>query len=343
MPRPVLITTDLDRTLIFSSRATAQLGGALPADPVEMLGVRTAARQTAAGQTAGELCRAARDALAALPGHARICVATSRSIIRLRRLRLPFAVPYAIAANGGVVLVNGEPDPEWMARIAGLVGRAAPAAEVRAVLAGAGDSSAGFARAGVRGWDAGLAASGATAGPHWLVRMGDEDDMCCLAIVEPGLLPPADLATIAGQCMELGWEASLIGRKLYAFPAGFGKEHAAAFVAKKVAAEVGAEPLRLAAGDTEHDRLMLAQADQAWVPAGSDLAARRPGAFAVTSQPGHAAAAQITQEWLNACLAGYDSLATLRSCRTPMLEALRNPHFDDRLAGDAEALGLPIE
>jgi hypothetical protein len=316
MPRPVLITTDLDRTLIFSSRATAQLGGALPADPVEMVGRQTpvgqtaagqtavgqtAAAQTAAAQTAGELCRAARDALAALPAHARICVATSRSIFRLRRLRLPFAVPYAIAANGGVVLVDGEPDPEWTARIAGLVDRAAPAAEVRAVLAGAVGSSAGSAGAGARGGNAGLAASGATAGPPWLVRMGDEDDMCCLAIVEPGLLPPGELASIAGRCMELGWEASLIGRKLYAFPAGFGKEHAAAFVAKKAAREAGAEPLRLAAGDTEHDRLMLADADRAWVPARSDLAAAGAEEFVVTDLPGHAAAAQITREWLDAC------------------------------------------
>src|SRR5260221_5813838 len=91
-PDPVLITTDLDRTLIFSPRAIAQLGGALPADPVETAGGQT---------TAGELCRAARDALAAMPAQVRICVATSRSINRLRRLRLPFAVPYAIRANGG--------------------------------------------------------------------------------------------------------------------------------------------------------------------------------------------------------------------------------------------------
>ena len=105
MPDPVLITTDLDRTLIFSPRATRQLGGGLPAEPVEM----------PVGQTAGELCRAARDAIVALPGHALVCLATSRSLARLARLRLPFGVRYAIAANGGVVLAAGEPDPEWAA------------------------------------------------------------------------------------------------------------------------------------------------------------------------------------------------------------------------------------
>jgi hydroxymethylpyrimidine pyrophosphatase-like HAD family hydrolase len=294
--RPVLITTDLDRTLIFSQRASAQLGGALPADPVETVG----------GQTAGELCRAARGALAALPAQARICVATSRNVSRLRRLRLPFVLPYAIAANGGVVLVDGEPDPEWAERIADLVSRTAPAAEVRAVLVGAISSSAGSAGSVVRGVGGGCAAADCTtARPPWLVRMGDEDDLCCVAIVEPALLPPGELTQIAGRCLELGWEASLVGRKLYAFPAGFGKEQAAAFVAEKVAREAGGEPLRLAAGDTEHDRLMLAGADLAWVPAGSELAAAcRAGEFVVTEQPGHAAAAQITQDWLNACLAG---------------------------------------
>jgi len=279
MPDPVLITTDLDRTLIFSSRAIAQLGGALPADPVEASG----------GQTAAELCRAARDALAALPSRVRICVATSRSISRLRRLLLPFAVPYAIAANGGIVLIDGQADPDWAARIRGLVARAAPAAEVRAVLTGS--------RPGC--W--GLAGTGGSAGPPWLQRMSDEDDMCCLAIVDTELLLAGEFAEIASRCSELGWEASLVGRKLYAFPAGFGKEHAAAFVAEKVAGDAGAEPMRLAGGDTEHDRLMLAEADRAWVPARSDLAACPAGEFVVTSQPGHAAAAQITREWLQAC------------------------------------------
>jgi len=295
-PDPVLITTDLDRTLIFSQRATAELGGALPADPVETAGERTA----------GELCRAARDALAAMPAHVRICVATSRNMSRLRRLRLPFAVPYAIAVNGGVLLVDGEPDPEWSARIAGLIARAAPAAEVRAVLVGTASCDAEAPRTGRRAAGVG---SAAPRGPAWLVRSGDQDDMCCLAIVDPMLLVPEEFAAIASRCVELGWEASLVGRKLYAFPVGFGKEHAAAFLAGKVAGDEGAEPLRLAAGDTEHDRLMLTEADLAWVPAGSELAAAcGDGEFVVTEQPGHAAAAQITRDWLNACVAGSDSL-----------------------------------
>jgi hypothetical protein len=287
--RPVLITTDLDRTLIFSPRATSELGGALPADAVEVAG----------GQTAGELCRAARDSIAALPAHARICVATSRSVARLTRLRLPFPAPYAIAANGGVVLVDGVADPRWAARTGRLVSRAAPAAHVRPVLAGGHGGAGGHSRAGGRGDHGCHSRAG---GPPWLVRMADLDDMCCLAIVDPALIDAEQFAAVASRCHDLGWEASLVGRKLYAFPAGFGKEHAAAFVADMVAHETGGEPRRLAAGDTEHDRPMLADADVAWVPARSELAAaRRDGQFTVTDEPGHAAAAQITREWLDAC------------------------------------------
>ena len=268
----VLITTDLDRTLIFSQRATCELGGALPADPVEV----------ADGRTAGELCHAARDSIAALPVNVRMCVATSRSVARLMRLRLPFAVPYAIAANGGVVLVDGAADPQWAARTRRLVSRAAPAAQVRAVLAGS------------------SAVAGSVA--PWLVRMGDSDDMCCLAIVDPALMGAERVSDVVSRCHDLGWEASLVGRKLYAFPAGLGKEHAAAFVAGKVARETGVVPRRFAAGDTEHDRLMLADADVAWVPAGCELAAaRRARQFKVTEQPGHAAAAQIAREWVREC------------------------------------------
>jgi hypothetical protein len=271
MTRPVLITTDLDRTLLFSARATTQLGGALPADPVETLTGEPAARSAGA-----ELSRAARDCLMALPQHARLCVATSRSVGRLARLRLPFPVPYAIAANGGVILIDGVPEPRWEARTKRLLGAAAPAEVLRGVLAG--DS------------------------PPWLVRMGDADDMCCMAMVELALFGREEYAEIADRCRELGWEASLVGRKLYAFPAGFGKEHAADYVAERVAALAGAAPRRLAAGDTEHDRLMLADADLAWVPAGSELAVASPyPVFVITQQPGHAAAAEITSEWLRYC------------------------------------------
>src|SRR5262249_14420303 len=159
--------------------------------------------EMAGGQTAAELCRAARHALAAMPAHVRICVATSRSISRLRRLRLPFAVHYAIAANGGVVLVDGEPAPEWAARVRGLVACAAPAAEVRAVLAGSrtgpGGSKVTGRSAGTGGsaGAGGSARAGGSAGPPWLVRTGDEDDMCCLAIVDPTVLSAGELADVA--------------------------------------------------------------------------------------------------------------------------------------------------
>jgi hypothetical protein len=299
MTSPVLITTDLDRTLLFSARATAQLGGALPADPVETLAGERSSRSAGA-----ELCRAARDCLAGLPQHARLCVATSRSVRRLARLRLPFPVPYAIAANGGVILIDGVPEPRWEARTKRLLAAAAPAEVVRGVLAGSGAALGSLGSLGPRGsLGSGRGASGSAAyrGPPWLVRMGDADNMCCMAIVDLALFGADEYAAIVHRCGELGWEASLVARKLYAFPAGFGKEHAAEHVAERVAALAGAAPRRLAAGDTEHDRRMLADADLAWVPAGSELAAAGGPDLVITRQPGHAAAAQITSEWLRHC------------------------------------------
>ncbi|MGN6796413.1 MAG: hypothetical protein ACTHJW_28845 [Streptosporangiaceae bacterium] len=294
MTRPVLITTDLDRTLLFSRRATAQLGGALPADPVESVAgdVGNQGHGTAGAGSPGtgaELCHAVRDCLMALPQHARLCVATSRSVSRLARLRLPFSIPYAIAANGGVILIDGVPESRWETRIKRLLAAAAPADVVRGVLGGS-DGPGSPRGAG-------------EAGPPWLVRMGDADDMCCMAIVDLALFDREEYAAIAHRCRELGWKVSLVGRKLYAFPVGFGKEHAAAYIAEMIA-KVGAAPLRLAAGDTEHDRCMLADADLAWIPAGSELASSPDDDFLVTSQPGHAAAAQITAEWLHHCRNG---------------------------------------
>lgn len=283
MAGPVLISTDLDRTLIFSPRASAQLGGARPASLVEDTGRDSDA----------ELAHAAAAALAALPAHALVCPATSRSLARLARLRLPFSTPYAVAANGGVVLADGMPDPCWAARIGRLLAGAAPAAEVRPVLAGS-RTGAGHAST--------AASTFVGASPPWLVRAGEPDDMCCQVIVDEALLPAGELAAIADRCAGLGWQASLIGRKLYAFPAGFGKEHAVAYVAERLERWTGAVPARLAAGDTEHDHPMLAAAGRAWVPAGSELAASaRADHVIITDEPGHAAAAQITRAWLECC------------------------------------------
>jgi hypothetical protein len=176
-----------------------------------------------------------------------------------------------------VLLIDGEPDQQWSGLVRReLAGVAGPAA-VRALIAG-------------------------YAGSSWLERLGEDDDMCVMAIVDPAKLESEQLAMIGGRCSVLGWRASLIGRKLYAFPAGLGKERAAAFVADRIAGLAGAAPLRLAAGDTEHDRPMLAAADRAWAPAGSDLAQRSPDGITITRRPGHAAAAQITGDWLEACV-----------------------------------------
>jgi len=164
------------------------------------------------------------------------------------------------------------------------------------------------------------------------MRTGEPDDMCCLAIVDETLLPAVELAAIAARCAGLGWRVSLTGRKLYAFPAGFGKEHAVAYLAERLERAVGAAPVRLAAGDAEHDRAMLAAADRAWVPAGSDLAGvladggagpggagpggagpggaghggAGHGGGTVTAEPGHAAAAEITRNWREFCTESLD-------------------------------------
>lgn len=281
--RPVLISTDLDRTLIFSQRAIARLGGVRPARRVEETGRDSDA----------ELCTAAARSLAALPARAVICPATSRNLARLARLALPFPARYAIAANGGVVLADGIPDARWAARIARLVAGVAPAAEVRPVLAGTGPGAG-------------------AASPPWLSRTGEPDEMCCLVIVDEPRLPACELAGIAARCATLGWQVALTGRKLQAFPAGFGKEHAAAYVAERIELAAGAVPVRLAAGDTGLDRAMLAAASMAWVPAGSDLAGTLTAGglggadtsldgVIITAGPGHDAAAEITRDWLALC------------------------------------------
>lgn len=267
MPAPVLITTDLDQTLIFSRQATRRLGGGLPADIVEETG----------GQAISEIAMQARDSLRALPPHAHLCPATTRTVSQLVRLRLPVPVRYAIAANGGTVLIDGEPDAGWAARMHRALVSVAPLSAAQELLAG-------------------------LAGSPWLLHTRHPDDLFSLAIVDPAALRSDELGAVSRACAAMGWRASLHGRKLYLLPAVLRKESAAAFVADRIAAAAGTAPRRFAAGDTLLDEAMLDAADLAWIPAGSELARHRhDGSKArVTRLPGHAAAAQITREWLDA-------------------------------------------
>lgn len=250
----VLVATDLDQTLLFSPAATARLGGALPARPVEVLD----------GVTVSELADVVAAGLRALPAHLLVVPATTRTPAQVARIDWPIAMPWAVAASGGVILRNGLPDCDWAAEIACAAASCAPEPVARAALT-------------------------RHVGPVARVRSAE---IFAYAVGDPAALAER-AADLAAEMHELGWRVEHQERKLYVLPASLDKSHAV----RHVAALTGARTT-WAVGDALLDAAMIAGADRAWVPRGSPLAARPlPAHVTVTAQPGHAAAAEIVAAW----------------------------------------------
>lgn len=289
MTRPVLVTTDLDRTLIFSPRATAELGGALPRSVVEVLD----------GRVISEMADVVRDGLAGL---ARLPAATltvvpttTRTARQAQRIDLPFLPRFLIASSGGVVLEDGRIDPVWAATTARRLQDCAPAAEVRGVL-------------------------DALVGDGTVLRAYTADEQFCYAIVDPGTFTVEHVEELTSALVPRSWRVAHQGTKVYVLPDALHKAHAIGYVRDRLADELGELPTLLAAGDTWLDAEMLELADSGWVPLGSEIASATPLPWphvAVTDAPGHAAAAQIVGAWA-ARLHGTASGAGSRPARVPL-------------------------
>jgi hypothetical protein len=271
---PVLVTTDLDRTLIFSPRATEQLGGGLPRSVVEVHEGRVISEMAdVVRNVLAELGRLPADAVTVVP-------TTTRTVRQLQRIELPFPQRFAIAASGGVVLEHGRVDEEWARATAARLARCAPVAEVRAVLDG-------------------LVAE------EVVLRAHTAEDLFCYAIVDPARFGVEEVERLTARLLPRSWRVAHQGTKVYLLPDALHKAHAIGHVRERLADELGAAPALLAAGDTWLDAEMLELADRGWVPAGSEISRTglRPWPHVtLTATPGHSAAAEIVAAWREAVL-----------------------------------------
>ncbi|MGY0062177.1 HAD family hydrolase [Streptomyces sp. LZ34] len=234
---PLLIASDLDRTLIYSAAA---LDLRMPdAEAPRLLCVEVYGHQPLSYMTetaAGLLAELARGAV--------FVPTTTRTREQYGRVRLPGPAPrFAICANGGHLLVDGESDPDWQASVrARLAAACAPLEEVRAHL--------------VR-----------TADPAWLLKERVAEDLFAYLVVERALLPGAYVKELTAWAEERGWTVSLQGRKIYAVPKPLTKSAAVAEIARRT----GAREV-LGAGDSLLDADLLLAADRAWRPGHGELA-----------------------------------------------------------------------
>ena len=231
---PWLLACDLDQTLIYSRSAFRLPGeGGMP----ELVTV-----EYLDGEPLSYVTRRAADGLRDLTRAATLVPVTTRTLEQYRRVRLGAPSAYAIAANGGHLLVDGAPDRDWATR-------------VRARLA-----ASGCPLEAVRAMADELAAAGS-----WVRTIRDADGLF-VYLVATGREVIPDLSELATRLKAVGWTLSVQGRKVYLVPAALTKEAAL----EEVIARTGT--LRLAAaGDSLLDRGMLARADVAVRPAHGEL------------------------------------------------------------------------
>jgi hypothetical protein len=232
-----LVASDLDRTLIYSA---ASLRLPMPdAEAPRLLCVEVYENRPLSYLTetaAGLLDRLARGTV--------FVPTTTRTREQYDRIHLPGPVAkFAICANGGQLLVDGVPDPDWRSGVAArLADECVPLAEVRAHLLAAAD-------------------------PAWLLKERVAEDLFAYLVVERALLPDGWVKELTEWAGPRGWTVSLQGRKIYAVPRPLTKSAAMREVARRTGAT-----RTLAAGDSLLDADLLLAADRGWRPGHSELA-----------------------------------------------------------------------
>lgn len=264
---PVLVASDLDRTLIYSAAALALTMPDARAPRLLCVEVHESRPLSYMTETSATL-------LAELGDTAVFVPTTTRTRKQYQRINLPGPAPkYAICANGGHLLVDGVSDPDWNARVASrLADECAPLAEVQDHLM-------------------------ATADPAWVRKHRVAEDLFAYVVVERELLPEEWVKELAVWAENRGWTVSLQGRKIYAVPKPLTKSAAM----REVAHRTGAE-LTLAAGDSLLDADLLLAADRGWRPGHGELADAEWTAPAISALPerGVLAGERILREFLKA-------------------------------------------
>ena len=231
----ILCATDLDRTLIYSRGALEAHGDTKRSlVPVERHEHKDASWMTA---TAADRYRLLVERAAVVP-------VTTRIPEQWERVRLPAPPPrYAVAANGGVLLVDGTIDHSWDAIVAAELREVAPLREVWQHVS-------------------------AVCRPEWTVKLRNARGLFCYAVLHRKRVPAGFVAESAGWAAQRGWQVSLQGRKLYWVPQSLRKSAAVAEVVRRTGADLVA-----AAGDSLLDVDLLEHADRGIVARHGELVA----------------------------------------------------------------------
>ncbi|CAM3876464.1 HAD family hydrolase [Tsukamurella ocularis] len=233
------VTSDLDRTLIYSQAAAGPAFGT--AEPVCVEIYRDA--------PLSYMTPDSHAGLAALAAATPVVPTTTRTPEQYLRVRLPGPpFRFAICSNGGEILVDGVPDPQWRDHVRGLL--AALPADLDAIAAQLETRLA----------------------PGWGARLRLVPGLFAYVVSEVRI-PTETVEEWRAYCAPLGWTISQQGRKLYTIPEPVTKSRAALEVRRRLEAARALAPGApwLAAGDGALDADLLAAADAAIRPRHGEL------------------------------------------------------------------------
>lgn len=229
-----IVVTDLDRTLIYSPAA-------FDLDVADAAAPNLVTTEFYRGSPQSYLTLLAATLLRDLPSGA-LVPATTRTVEQYLRISLPTSPPrYAITSNGGNIVVDGEPDPQWRSGVAAGVAKTAPLAEIEEHFA-------------------------PLAGRDWVRTVRSADSLFCYLVAQTLELPDGFADELRAWSGERGWRISVQGRKVYALPAPLTKSAAV----QRICELVGSDRL-LAAGDGILDADVLDLADAGIRPRHGEL------------------------------------------------------------------------
>ena len=233
---PVMVASDLDRTLIYSANSMALVGS-------DHLAPRMVVAEVYDAAPLSFMTRAAEELLERIVERSVFVPVTTRTRAQFSRVRLPGSGRgYAVTTNGAVLLHDGEPDGDWSRHIQRSLGSdCAPLDDVLGHLRSAAAVPA-------------------------VLRVRSAEEYFVYSIVDREALPDGYLDELSAWCAARGWTTSLQGRKLYCVPAPVTKEAAVDEVRRR-----SGSGLLVAAGDSRLDAGILELADIAIRPSHGEL------------------------------------------------------------------------
>jgi hypothetical protein len=258
----MIFASDLDRTLIYSSKFLNEKGDTSGLQVVE----------TKEGRPTSYMTNKSIRLLHDLVSHAMFLPVTTRNIEQYHRISFfqkEIIPEYAITCNGGVIFKNGEPDQEWENYIRhNLENYSAPLEYVFEKMKEMQSKT-------------------------WAHSLKKVENLFLLLIVSPNLLPLEKVEKLSLWAEENGWFVSLHGKKLYVIPKSVNKWDAVQYIREKTGKKTV-----YTAGDSDLDLCLIEGGHFGMIPKHGDTAKTHPHLIQ-TVQEGMTASEEIIETILS--------------------------------------------